>query len=93
MKAGPGDNLNKVTDECTHMATIADFVGTWYVGGDKTKLRSIKLSSTGNSLHVQGYGTTFSFDGGNEIKNGSLRGILSSDLKRIAWTDATFWDR
>jgi hypothetical protein len=72
------------------MATIADFVGTWYLNGDRKQPRTIKLQ--GNNLSVQDIGL-FSFDGNNMISYGNTTGILTSDFKRIAWSYGHFWDR
>lgn len=76
------------------MVTIADFVGVWYVNGDKKKPARITLYSTHLRLQVGGSGTSCSFDGVNEISNGSYgHGVLSSDLRRIAWTNGIYFER
>ena len=78
------------------MATIADFVGTWYLGGDRTEPCHINLDGTHLTISIgdtnyQGY----SFNGNNEIyRRGYPTGVISSDLKRIDWTFVeTFWER
>lgn len=80
------------------MAAIADILGIWYLGGDRTKPCHISLEDDGTHLTVslgdtnyQGY----SFNGKNEIYRGGFpTGILSSDLKRIDWTFVeAFWER
>lgn len=80
------------------MATTADFVGTWYLAGDRTKPCQISLEDDGTHLTLSFGGTNYqgySFNGNNEIyRRGYPTGVLSSDLKRIDWTFVgTFWER
>ena len=80
------------------MTIITDFVGTWYLGGDRTKPCHISLEDDGTHLTVSIGGTEYqgySFDGKNEIyRRGYPSGILRSDLKRIDWTFVeAFWER
>jgi len=80
------------------MADIEDFLGTWYLSGDKTKPCHICLEEDGLHLVVSlgdTQYTDYSFDGNNEIyRRGYPSGIISSDSKRIDWTFVeAFWER
>ena len=79
------------------MATIEDFIGTWYLSGDRAKpcrislKDDIRLTVSIGSVDYPDY----SFDGNNEIyRAGYPTGTLSHDLKRIDWTFVNaFWVR
>ena len=77
------------------MATIADFVGTWYRGGDRKQPRIIKLNGKYLSVQRSSDWLSCAFDGNNTIKHngGTLTGTISSDMKRIAWSDGTSYER
>jgi hypothetical protein len=79
------------------MITIEDFLGTWYLNGDKTKPCLITLDDNSHltvSIGGMEY-QEYSFNGNNEIyRAGYPTGTISSDLKRIDWTFVNaFWVR
>jgi hypothetical protein len=80
------------------MVTIDDFIGIWYLSGDRTKPCHISLEEDGIHLTVSLGDTNYpgySFNGNNEIYRGGYpTGIISSDLTRIDWTFVeAFWER
>jgi len=83
------------------MAMIEDFLGTWYLSGDKTKPCYIRLEDDGVHLTIdlgERLGGTkypgYSIKGNEIFREGYATGILSSDLKRIDWTFVgAFWVR
>ena len=83
------------------MASIEDFLGTWYLSGDRTKPCYIRLEDDGMHLTInlgESLGGTnypgYSINGNEIYRAGYPTGVLSSDLKRIDWTFVeAFWER
>jgi hypothetical protein len=82
------------------MATIADFVGTWYFRGDRNASCTIQLRGP-NKLQItdekhQSYPGHLEGDNWLVSENPSnygIRGSLSSDARQIAWTNGEVWTR
>ena len=82
------------------MANIADFVGTWYFRGVQNRPCIIQMQGT-NQLKVideshnnrvgRVVGDSIILQGNAYM--GELTGILSSDAKRIAWSNGESWTR
>ena len=83
------------------MATLADFVGTWYFRGYQARPCTIRLVSA-THVHVRDeHGLEFRA----RVEGGSLlipefptrpdypSGVISSDLKTIQWTNGEPWKR
>ena len=81
------------------MTSIADFVGTWYFRGDRKRpcyirLKGAKLEITDEfqhtfPAHLQGDNAFVT----ENPSNWGLRGDLSSDSRRIAWSNGESWER
>lgn len=81
--------------------TLPDITGTWYANGDTSKRCRISQSGTSVTLrNEQGrtasgrftdpstLDTDWNYFGGNHIT-----GAISSDLRRISWSNGTYWTR
>jgi hypothetical protein len=75
------------------MASIADFVGTWYFRGDNyirshgAKLAVVDEKSNAYPAHVERENVMVS----ENLANWGLKGTLSSDAKLIAWNNGEIW--
>ena len=82
------------------MATIADFVGTWYFRGVRTAPCYMQMQGT-TQLKVtdeQHQVRIGNVQGGTVVLpgnayTGELSGVISSDAKRIAWSNGESWER
>lgn len=87
--------------EAVRAGTLPDITGTWYANGDSSKRCEISQSGTSVSLRNEQGGTatgTFSdpstlttdwgYFGGH-----SIRGSISANLRRIDWSNGTYWTR
>ncbi len=79
------------------MATIADFVDTWYFRGYPAKPCTIRMVSA-TKLHVRDeWGKEFParVEGDMIIAEppGALTGVITSDRQTIQWTNGEPWKR
>ncbi len=82
------------------MATIADFVGTWYFRGNRNAPCSIRLQGQTRLIIVNEKGRTYPghLEGDTVLVaedplDYGIRGVLSSDTRRIAWSNGESWER
>jgi hypothetical protein len=83
------------------MATLADFVGTWYFRGYKTSPCTIRLLSATRLEVRDEHGLVFParVDGGSVLvpeiphRRDYPTGVITSDLKTIEWTNREQWKR
>ena len=82
------------------MTTIADFVGTWYFRGYPSKPCYISLTNADRLRVTDEFNATFPahLNGASVLVtenplNWGLTGVLSSDAKRIAWSNGESWLR
>jgi hypothetical protein len=81
------------------MATLADFVGTWYFRGYQTHPCSVRLQG-GNRVVIRdehGYEYAGRVEGDTlmteSLHHPGLHGVMTSDTKRIDWTNGENWQR
>lgn len=81
--------------------TLPNITGTWYANGDPSAPCQISQSGTSVSLsNQQGNAasgqfvdpSTLSTDWG-PMNGGRITGTISDDLRRISWSNGTFWSR
>ncbi len=82
------------------MTTIADFVGTWYFRGYPAKPCYIQLRGTNKLTVTDEFNQVFPahIDAQSVLVtenplNWGLTGVLSSDARRIAWSNGESWLR
>ena len=82
------------------MATIADFVGTWYFRGNHSVpcymqmqgTTQLKVTDEQHQVRIGNVqGNTVVLPG--NAYTGELSGVISSDAKRIAWSNGESWER
>lgn len=81
--------------------TLPDISGTWYANGNPAA--SCHISQSGNSVSLsneRGTTATGSFAGPGTLNTdwgvfggGRVTGTISSDLRRISWSNGTYWSR
>jgi hypothetical protein len=81
--------------------TLPDISGTWYANGNSAA--RCRISQSGNSVSLtneQGATATGSFVNPSSLSTdwgfmngGRITGTISSDLRRITWSNGTYWTR
>jgi hypothetical protein len=84
-----------------HAGTLPDITGTWYANGNRSA--ACRVSQSGSSVSLtneQGKTATGRFvDPGRLstdwglMNGGQITGTISSDLRRISWSNGTYWSR
>lgn len=82
------------------MATIADFVGTWFFRGVRNRPCYIRLNGVSSLTITNEEGRTFPGHVENQNVlvtedrlNWGLKGVLNSNANRIAWANGESWER
>jgi len=81
--------------------TLPDISGTWYANGDSSKRCRISQSGTSVTLtNEQGRTASGRFANPGTIESDwgyfggrAIRGTISNDLRRIDWSNGTYWTR
>jgi hypothetical protein len=87
--------------EGVRAGTLPDITGTWYASGDTSKRCEISQSGTSVKLrNEQGRTATGTFSDPSTLTTDwgyfgghSIRGSISPNLRRIDWSNGTYWSR